>query len=156
MAKYAGKTIFDFLEDIFSRKTNWDSFDQSERKEFSSYMINKWISMDKNYLPVINYLQRYTIGILSPREVYKLYVDLFPKTKFYVKYVKSNAEKNSKISDELVSFMSRNQRWSEKETEENLRMIFNSPTGESDMIEYLKGYGIDEKEIKSKYKLKLK
>lgn len=149
------KSIFDFLNDIFLKKTPWNDLDRTEQKDFNPYMTGRWISMSMDYLPVINYLQRYTIGLLSSREVYKLYLDLLPKTKFFVKYVKSSKEKDDKMSDNLIEFLCQNKQWSEKEAIENLEIIFKQPDGVEMLIEYIQQYGISEKEIKSKFKLKL-
>ncbi len=155
MAKtYSGKGIFSFLDDLFVKKTSWDTFTQEEQKAFTPYMINRWISMEPEYIGIINFCQRFTIGLLKPREVYKLYADLFPKSKIYVKYIKSTAEKEDKISSELVKFMAQKNFWSEYETEQNLMMAFTKPSGVREVIDYLLLFGFTDKEIKSKFKLK--
>lgn len=148
------KSIFDFFNDIFLKKTSWEDLSESDKKAFSPYMTNRWISMESDYIGIVNYFQRYTIGLLAPREVYRLYLDLFPKKKFFVKYIKANKDKEDKISTELVKFLSRNCRWSEYETEQNLGILLETPQGKKTVIEYIQGYGFTEAEVKSKFKLK--
>ena len=55
MAK--GKTIFDYFNDIFRDKTPWEDFDEIEKKNFNSYMTQRWLSMRMDYLPIINEIQ---------------------------------------------------------------------------------------------------
>ena len=50
---------------------------------------------------VINELQRYTIGLLSPRDTYRLYHGLLPSNKTFAKYIKG--KKEDKYEKELVS-----------------------------------------------------
>ena len=46
-------------------------------------------------------LFRSTIGLLKPRDTYRLYHDLLPTNKAFAKYIK--ASKEDKFSDKLVS-----------------------------------------------------
>ena len=64
-------TIFDWINQILVDKKPWESFDESEQKAFSPFIINRWLSMDKDFIEVINYFQKYAIGTLKSREVYK-------------------------------------------------------------------------------------
>ena len=71
-------TIFDWINQILVDKKHWDSFDDSDQKAFSPFIINRWLSMDEEFVEVVNYFQKYAIGTLEPREVYKLYSDFLP------------------------------------------------------------------------------
>ena len=44
--------------------------------------------MDSEFLEVVNIFQKYAIGTLEPREVYKWYCDVLPKGKRFNKYIK--------------------------------------------------------------------
>ena len=70
------KTIFDHLSGITDKKTPWDKLSEVDRKSFSPYMINRWLSMNPNYLDLVNELQQYTIGQLDARETYTLYYEI--------------------------------------------------------------------------------
>lgn len=152
--KIKTKSIFDFLNCLFVSKTKWEDLSESDKKAFSPYMINRFISMHPDFVGVINYLQQYTISGMNSREVYKLYLDFLPKQKFFSKYIKSNAEKDGKISDELVTFIARQEQWSTDESYTNLQFILESKGGVELIKSYLKMYGIDEKESSKKYNIK--
>ena len=66
-------TIFDWIGQILVDKKPWDSFTGEEQKTFNAFIINRWLSMDEEFIEVVNYFQKYSIGTLEPREVYKWY-----------------------------------------------------------------------------------
>jgi hypothetical protein len=136
------KTIFELLKCIFEHKTKWEELSDLDKKAFSPYMINRFISMDINYIDTINYLQQYTLTTMSPREVYKLYIDLFPKSKFWSKYVKPSNNNKLKISDKLVEFIAQNEKWSTSETRDNMLILLDNESGYDVIRSYLEKYGI--------------
>ena len=97
-------TIFDFIKNLTIEKVPWDSYTESEKKEFNIYMINRWLSMDPDYnlIEIINELQHLTIGLLEPKEVYKLYYYLLPKQQYWLKFIKG--KKESKYNPELIEY----------------------------------------------------
>ena len=97
-------TIFDWINQILVKKTHWNEFTEDEQKKFSPFLINRWLSMDNEFLEIVNYFQKYAIGTLEPREVYKWYCDILPKGKRFNKYIKGKSEK--KFDKELVEIMS--------------------------------------------------
>lgn len=145
----AERSIFDNINDVFFNKTNWEEYSETDRKKFSPFMMNRWISMSPDYIGVINYLQQYTVGILQNREVYKLFKDLFPKVKFFTKYTKVDKESEDKISPNLIKFLCERFCWNESETVSNLQFI-----KQEDLISYLKDHGYSDSDIKKQFKLK--
>ena len=96
-------TIFDWINQILVTKKHWDEFTEDEQKKFSPFIINRWLSMDMDFIEVVNYFQKYSIGTLEPREVYKWYSDFLPKGKRYNKYIKSKNKK--KYDPELINIL---------------------------------------------------
>lgn len=143
------RTIFDNINDVFYNKTSWEEYSETDKKKFNPFMMNRWISMNPDYIGIINYLQQYTIGILNNREVYKLFKDLFPKIKFFTKYVKGEKEDVDKIPPALIEALCNDFNWDKRETIENLNLI---PT--SALIQHFKDRGYSEGEIKKQFKLK--
>ena len=94
-------TIFDWITELLVKKRPWDSFSQVDQKKFSPFIINRWLSMDIEFLEIVNYFQKYAIGTLEPREVYKWYCDVLPKGKRFNKYIKG--KKDKKYDKELLS-----------------------------------------------------
>ena len=60
-------TIFDHIAGITSRKKEWSSLSDVDKKSFSPYIINRWLSMHPDLIETIDLLQRYTIGPLSKK-----------------------------------------------------------------------------------------
>lgn len=147
------KSIFDFLSCLFDKKTNWNDLSEMDKKAFSPYMINRFISMHPDYVGIVNYLQQYTIVGMNPKEVYKLYLDLLPKQKFFAKYIKSKNDESEKLSPSLVQFISSKENWSTDETKDNILFILSNKDGSKIIKEYLTSYGVNSDDIKKIYKI---
>ena len=96
-------TIFDWVNQIRVGKKSWDSFTEEEQKKFSPFIINRFLSMDKDIVEIVNVFQKYAIGTLEPREDYKWYCDVIPKGKKFCKYIKG--KKLKKYDKELVEVL---------------------------------------------------
>jgi len=96
-------TIFDWVNQILVTKKHWNDFTEDEQKKFSPFIINRWLSMDKEFIEIVNYFQKYAIGTLEPREVYRWYSDFLPSGKRFNKYIKS--KKNKKYDKELINIL---------------------------------------------------
>ena len=94
-------TLFDWLNQITYTKQPWDKFTEEEKNEFNVYMINRFISMDPNYVDVVNLIQRYPT--CSNKMVYKFYCDVLPKKKSFFRYIKSK----SKFDNETINKISK-------------------------------------------------
>ena len=101
------RTLFDHIKQITEKKVSqgyWESLSESEQKSFSTYLVNRYLSMNMNWVDFVNSLQKYTIGLLKPREVYHVYEGFVPKGKVYLKWIKGKA--NKKYNDKLVDYIS--------------------------------------------------
>ena len=134
-------TILDWINQILVHKKSWDSFSELEQKTFSSFIINRWLSMDEEFIEVVNYFQKYAIGTLEPREVYKWYSDFLPKGKRYNKYIKS--KKDTKYDPELLNIMCTHFECSKLQAKELLQLI-----SRENLKEVLVMYGTDNKKIR--------
>ena len=74
-------TIIDWINQVLVHKKPWDSFSESDHKTFNTFIINRWLSMDKEFCEYINMFQPYSIGLLEPKDVYTFYCNLLPKGK---------------------------------------------------------------------------
>ena len=97
--------------------------------------------MDKDFLEIVNYFQKYSIGTLEPREVYKWYCDMLPKGKRFNKYIKG--KKDKKYNTELIDIMVTNFECSKSQVKDYLDLI-----AKDELIEILEKYGMNEKTIK--------
>ena len=135
------KSIFEHLSGIKEKKTSWESLTDMDKKSFSPFIINRWLSMNLDLLPIINILQKYTIGLLSPKEVYKLYLDFLPKKKTFDKYVKG--KKEGKYNKELLQYLSKWYGVSYREVQDYLEIL-----PKQEVLDILMKYGMTEKEAK--------
>jgi len=135
------KTIFQHLSGIKEKKESWESLSEMDKKSFTPFIINRWLSMNMDLLPIVNILQKYTIGLLSPKEVYKLYLDFLPKQKTFDKYIKG--KKEGKYNKELLEYLSKWYGVSQREVSDYLDLLQNN-----EVINILKKYGLTEKEAK--------
>ena len=134
-------TIFDWMNQILIYKKPWNDFTKDEQKKFSPFIINRWLSMDKDFIEVVNAFQQYAIGTLEPREVYKWYCDMLPKGKRFNKYIKG--KKDKKYNTELLEIMVTHFECSKSQVKDYLDLI-----AKDELIEILEKYGMNEKTIK--------
>ena len=135
------KTIFQHLSGIKEKKQSWESLTEMDKKSFSPFIINRWLSMNMDLLPIINELQKYTIGTLSARDTYKLYLDFLPKKKTFDKYVKG--KKSSKYNKDMLAYLSQWYGVSQSEVKDYLEIL-----SKDEVKTILKKYGLTDKEIK--------
>ena len=134
-------TIFDWVNQILVHKKHWNDFTEDEQKKFSPFIINRWLSMDKDFLEIVNYFQKYSIGTLEPREVYKWYCDMLPRGKRFNKYIKG--KKDKKYNTELIDIMVQHFECSKSQVKDYLDLI-----AKDELMEILEKYGMNEKTIK--------
>jgi len=84
-------TIFDWLNEITSTKRPWNEFTDDAKESFNPYMINRFISMKRDYIDIVNIAQKYT---LPKGKLYEFYCGLLPKSKSFFRYVKSTKSIN--------------------------------------------------------------
>ena len=89
---------FDHIKNLHTKKRTWDDFNDEEKKSFNVFIINKGLSMNPDYLGIVNMVQNFTglNQIISPKEVFNIYFNLLPtKFRFYkwIKGVKSKKDK---------------------------------------------------------------
>lgn len=133
------KGIFDFLSCLKEKKVPWDDLTDMDKKAFTPYIINRFLSMNMYLLPIVNDLQPYTIGLLKPREVYKLYYEFLPKQKSFDKYIKG--VNDQKYNKELLNYLTKWFQVSKREVMEYLEILPND-----EVIEILQAYGLSNKE----------
>ena len=135
-------TIFDWINQILVKKTHWNKFTEDEQKKFSPFIINRWLSMDKEFIEIVNYFQKYSIGTLESREVYKWYCEVLPKGKRFNKYIKG--KKDKKYDDWLIELLKKYFGESKNHIKEYLELI-----SKEELVSILEKYGTDPKQIKN-------
>jgi predicted component of type VI protein secretion system len=122
------KGLFDHITHITQRQTKgyWDSLNETEKKQWSNYMIHRFLSMKMDYVEVVNELQRYN---LKPKE-----------------YVKG--KKTMKYQTWLLEIVAKYYESSISEAHDYLEIYYSSEQGKADLKSILQKYGVEPKEIK--------
>ena len=132
------KNIFDWLKHINQYKTPPDKFSDKDWEVFNSYMIHRFLSMNKEFLEIVNFVQAY-----PPQEkkaIYNIYREFIPKNNKWNKYIKSKAKP---VNKDLVEHLKTYFKVSSREILDYLKILDNK---EINII--LSKMGIEEKLIK--------
>ena len=72
MAKIKRKNLFDHINAITSQQHSnyWDDISDEDKKSWSNYMVNRFLSMKMEWIEFVNEVQKYP---LKPKELYKVY-----------------------------------------------------------------------------------
>ena len=96
---------FDHIKNLHTKKRRWEDFNDEEKKSFNVFIINKGLSMNPNYLGIVNMVQNFTglNQILSQKEVFNLYYSLLPNKFRFYKWIKGEKTKKEKEKAEYLA-----------------------------------------------------
>ena len=80
---------FDWLKQITVEKREWDSFTEEDRDGFNAFIINKALSYNQHYIPIVEMAMTYPI---PNDKLYDFYKDAIPKKQVWNKWIKSNVK----------------------------------------------------------------
>jgi hypothetical protein len=86
--KKPGMSLFEHLHEITVKKTDLDFSDDNVSKNYSAWMINRFLSMKDFYLPIVNDMNKFDL----PKDVhYRFYKTTIPRmsSKQFFPYVKN-------------------------------------------------------------------
>ena len=136
-------TLFDWLNQILLHKKDWEEFEEAEQKTFNTFMINRFLSMNEDFVDAVNICQEHTFE-MENKNVYNLYRKLIPKQKRFLRYIKGKKDKHSK---KLLKFLADHYQVSQREIIDYMSII------DKKHIEELgKFYGKNKKQIKEMMK----
>lgn len=141
------KTLFDHLKAItrYQNPNYWNTLSEGDKKSWSNYMINRFLSMNPDWTEVVNELQPIT-QMLEPKEVYKLYISILPKGNTFLKYVKGDSN-NDSFEDWLVELVARHFEVSEKDATDYLKILYANDQGRETIIHICQTYGVEKKKV---------
>ena len=139
------KDLFHHITHITQHQTKgyWDSLNETEKKQWSNYMIHRFISMKMEYVEVANEFQRYK---LKPKDLYKLYSNVLPKKKEWLRYTKG--KKDMKYEKWVVEIVAKHYESSLSEAREYLEVFYTTEQNKANLKTILQKYGAEPKEIK--------
>jgi hypothetical protein len=146
------KSLFDHIKAITGEQDlkYWEKLDEGDRKTWSNYMVFRFLSMNTDWIDLIAQIQPY-VQKLPPQTLYRTLIDLIPKGRHYLKYVKGS--KTTNYETWLQEIIVREFECSIREGDEYLDILHATRNGREEIKKLCERYGIEEKQIK---KLKLK
>jgi len=96
---------FDHIKNLHTKRRTWDDFNDEEKKSFNVFIINKGLSMNPNYLGIVNMVQNFTglNQVISPKEVFNIYFNLLPNKFRFYKWIKGAKSKKDKEKAEYLA-----------------------------------------------------
>lgn len=149
-SKVKTKSIFDFINDMTTTKVSWETYSESDKKAWNTYMINRWLSMDTDLTLLISTFQKVTLGIMEPKDVHKLYTNMLPKKKLFLRYTKGGTKV---YNNELVNYIKEYYEISSVQAEGYLDIYYNTER-KYEVYGILRMYGLTDKEIDKLMKTK--
>ena len=113
---------FDHIKNLHTKKRTWNDFNDEEKKSFNVFIINKALSMNPNYLGIVNMVQNFTglNQVISPKEVFNLYFSLLPNKFRFYKWIKGEKTKKDK---EKAEYLAMHFKCSTKEAKDYLSLL---------------------------------
>lgn len=143
------KTLFDHIKAITQHQNPnyFDTLTEKEKKNWSNYMIQRFLSMNPNWITFISDMDPYVIGNKMPPEImYKLYISSLPKSNIFLKYIKNS--NNIKMPKRLIELMIKYFEISSRECEEYITILSLIDPENIEITSMLEKFGVDTKEIK--------
>jgi len=141
------KSLFDHIQHITAVQspTYWTDISDDDKKSFSNYMINRFLSMkgSGDWIDLVNEIQKYP---LQSKELYKLYINILPKGKQWLKYVKG--DKKMKYPKWVYEMVAKYLQCSLREAEDAVEMYELSYGGQAELKDILMKYGKTENECR--------
>tara|TARA_B100001113_G_scaffold337126_1_gene318017 strand:- start:444 stop:938 length:495 start_codon:yes stop_codon:yes gene_type:complete len=138
------RSLFDHIREVTAvQKVDYfDSLSVDDRKSWSNYMVNRFLSMKMEWVELVNELQKYK---LEPKELYKLYINILPKGKQWLKYTKGRNDMN--YPNWLVNIVSNDMEVSKQEAKEAIDMYYLTEGGMAELGQLARKWGVEPKKI---------
>ena len=138
------RSLFDHIREVTAvQKTNYfETLSVEDRKTWSNYMVNRFLSMKMEWVELVNELQKYK---LEPKELYKLYINILPKGKQWLKYTKGRNDMD--YPQWLINIVTNDMEVSKQEAKEAIDMYYLTEGGMAELGQLARKWGIEPKKI---------
>ena len=139
------KSLFDHVNQVTSvqNPNYWDEISDEDKKSWSNYMINRFLSMKSEWADLVNEVQKYP---LEPKELYKVYTSILPKKKQWLRYIKG--DKKMDYPKWVYEIVAKDMQVSMREAVSAVETYTMSTGGQSELADILLKYGIENKEVR--------
>ena len=137
-------SLFDHINQVTSvqNPNYWDVISDEDKKSWSNYMVNRFLSMKPEWLELVNELQKYD---LKPKELYKLYTNVLPKGKQWLKYIKGRNQMD--YPNWLINIVANHEEVSKKDAYDMIEMYMLTEGGMLELGQLAQKWGIEPKKI---------
>ena len=138
------KNLFQHLSQVTTRQNPdyWNTLSEEDKKTWSNYMIHRFLSMKMEWVELVNELQKYN---LKPKELYKLYTNILPKGKQWLKYTKGRNQMEH--PNWLINIVANQEQFSKREAYDMIEMLYLTEGGMLELGEICTKWGVDPKKI---------
>ena len=138
------KSLFDHIKQILAVQNPkyWEELSDEDKKSWSHYMTHKFLSMKMEWVELVNELQKYN---LQPKELYKLYTNVLPKGKQWLRYIKRR--KQMEYPRWVLDIVGKDYQISLLEAKSYVDTYLMSEGGKIELREILLKYGADPVEV---------
>jgi len=140
------KSLFDHIKQITAVQSPnyWEKITDEDKKSWSNYMTHRFLSMKMEWVELVNELQKYN---LQPKELYKLYTNVLPKGKQWLKYIKGRNQ--MAYPNWLINVVANQEQVSKKEAYDMVEMYMLTEGGMLELGELCRKWGIEPKKIEA-------
>ena len=138
------KGLFDHIRQITAVQSPnyWEEISDEDKKSWSNYMTHRFLSMKMEWVELVNELQKYN---LQPKELYKLYTNVLPKSKQWLKYIKRRNQMAH--PNWLINIVANHEEVSKKEAVDMIEMYMLTEGGMLELGQLAQKWGIEPKKI---------
>ena len=138
------KSLFDHIKEITSvqKSDYWEMISEEDKKTWSNYMVHRFLSMKMEWVELVNELQKYN---LKPKDLYKLYTNVLPKGKQWLRYTKGRNQMEH--PQWLINLVAVHMKSSKKEAYDAVEMYMLTEGGMLELGEICRKYGVEPKKI---------
>jgi hypothetical protein len=129
--------VFELANSLLTEKRDWEKLSEQDKKAFNSFMVIKFMGMNKDLCVLMNSLQ--DVISLDSKTVYNIIKENTPKEKKYLAYINKTGKKDN---EELISYIAKFYECSLREAKDYLSLL-----GKEDLKEILLNFSLDDKEI---------
>ncbi len=147
------RTLFNHIQAITSEQdpNYFDKLTEEDEKSWSNFMINRFLSMNPDWVEMVSTILPLT-KTLRTKDMYKVYINIIPKGKYYLNYIKG--KKEAQYDDFIIELIKKEFLCSERQADDYLDILYSTKEGRENIKWICERYGIEKKQI-TKLKLKL-
>ena len=138
------KNLFQHLSQVTTRQNPdyWNTLSEEDKKTWSNYMIHRFLSMKMEWVEVVNELQKYK---LQSKDLYKLYINVLPKGKQFLKYTKRRNQMD--YPNWLINIVANHEECSKREACDMIDIYMLTEGGMLELGQLAQKWGIEPKKI---------